>query len=111
MEGRASAFMAATNITVETVEETTSAFISVRRNTAKSAVLLPGPIRGTRMAAGKPWAVAADNGLDAIDDPVAPYRRPVVLPAVDLKAAAKALDTGIYAYKVGACKLAADCGL
>lgn len=54
-----------------------------------------------KTAAGRPWALAVDGGLDAIDDPVAPYRQPVVIPPIDLKAAAKALDTGIYAYKAG----------
>ena len=52
-------------------------------------------------AKGKAWVKAVDAGLDAIDDPLAPYRQPVVVPPVDLKAAAKSLDAGIIAYKAG----------
>ncbi|HEY1187176.1 MAG TPA: tetratricopeptide repeat protein [Gemmata sp.] len=54
-----------------------------------------------KAAKGKPWALAADNGLEAVTDPAAPFRRPVVLPPVDLKGAAAALDAGIAAYKNG----------
>ncbi|MDY3553974.1 hypothetical protein R5W24_003088 [Gemmata sp. JC717] len=54
-----------------------------------------------KTAAGKPWAVAADTGLDAVTDPAAAFRRPVVLPPVDLRAAAGALNSGIAAYKGG----------
>ncbi|AWM41710.1 Tetratricopeptide repeat protein [Gemmata obscuriglobus] len=54
-----------------------------------------------KAAAGKPWAVAADTGLDAVTDPAAAFRRPVVLPPVDLRAAAGSLNTGIAAYKGG----------
>jgi hypothetical protein len=52
-------------------------------------------------AKGKAWAKAVDTGLEGIDDPLAPYRQPVVIPPVDLKAAAKSLDAGIAAYKAG----------
>jgi tetratricopeptide (TPR) repeat protein len=51
--------------------------------------------------AEKPWAKVADAGLEAIDDPLAPYRQPVVVPPVDLRAAARALDAGIAGYKAG----------
>lgn len=50
-------------------------------------------------ATGKPWAVAADTGLEAVTDPAAPFRRPVVVPPIDTRAAAAALDAGIVAYK------------
>jgi len=52
-------------------------------------------------AKGKAWAKAADAGLEAVDDPLAPYRQPVVTPPVDAKTANKALDAGILAYKAG----------
>ncbi len=65
------------------------AFQAARRNPAYVA------------AKGKAWAKAADAGLEAIDDPLAPYRRPVVTPPTDPRAAAKSLDAGIVAYKAG----------
>jgi hypothetical protein len=84
------------------------------------ALLLQGDLPGARdefqaarrgpayaAAKGKAWARAADAGLDAIDDPLAPYRQPVVIPPVDLRAAAKALDAGILAYKARNHKAAA----
>ncbi|MFM8272716.1 MAG: hypothetical protein ACKODX_10340 [Gemmata sp.] len=53
-------------------------------------------------AAGKKfWARVADDGLEAVSDPVAPYRTPVAIPPVDPKAAAAALHAGIVAYKAG----------
>lgn len=51
--------------------------------------------------ADKSWAKVADAGLEAVADPLAPYRQPVILPPVDLKAAAKSLDAGIIAFKEG----------
>jgi hypothetical protein len=63
--------------------------------------------RSPAYQADKPWAKVADNGLDAIDDPLAPYRQPVVIPPVDLKAAAKSLDAGVSAYKAGKYEAAA----
>jgi hypothetical protein len=52
-----------------------------------------------KAAAGKYWTKVADNGLDATVDPLALYRLPVVIPPVDPKAATKALDAGISAFK------------
>jgi tetratricopeptide (TPR) repeat protein len=52
-------------------------------------------------AKDKAWAKAADAGMDAIDDPLAPYRQPVIVPPIDLKAAARALDAGVSAFKLG----------
>jgi len=57
--------------------------------------------RSPAYKADKPWAKVADAGLEAVSDPLAPYRQPVVLPPVDLKVAAKSLDTGITAFKEG----------
>lgn len=54
----------------------------------------------------KEWAKIADAGLDAITDPLSPYRTPVVLPPVDVRAATKSLDMGIYAYRAGKYKAA-----
>jgi tetratricopeptide (TPR) repeat protein len=54
-----------------------------------------------RAAAGKPWARAADVGLQSINDPLAPYRRPVEPRKTDPKAAARHLDAGMKAYKAG----------
>ncbi|MBP3959046.1 hypothetical protein J8F10_27700 [Gemmata sp. G18] len=54
-----------------------------------------------KTAAGKPWARAADQGLEAVTDPVAQYRQPVVSRVTDPKAAAVSLDAGIAAYKAG----------
>jgi hypothetical protein len=53
------------------------------------------------------WARAADAGLEAVADPLAPYRMPVVVPPVDARAAAKSLDAGIAAYKAGKYEAAA----
>ena len=54
-----------------------------------------------KAAAGKPWATAADVGLQAINDPLAQLRRPVEVLKRDTKAAARFLDTGVKAYKAG----------
>ncbi|MBY0459555.1 MAG: tetratricopeptide repeat protein, partial [Gemmataceae bacterium] len=54
-----------------------------------------------KAGAVKPWVAAIDNGLEALTDPLAPYRQPVVVPPVDVKAAAKSLDAGISSYKAG----------
>ena len=58
-------------------------------------------------AAGQYWTKVADNGLEATDDPLALYRMPVVIPPTDLRAATKALDAGISAYKAGRFDVAA----
>ncbi|MBA4063832.1 MAG: hypothetical protein C0501_08995 [Isosphaera sp.] len=47
------------------------------------------------------WATAADVGLASVTDRQAPFRRPVELPRRDAAAAARALDAGITAYKLG----------
>ena len=47
------------------------------------------------------WAKAADAGLASIDDPAAPFRKPVAFPGKDAAAAARFLDAGITAYKAG----------
>ena len=52
-------------------------------------------------AKGKTWAKVADTGLEAVNDPLAPYRQPVVIPPMDAKTAIRALDAGILAYKAG----------
>jgi hypothetical protein len=57
--------------------------------------------RNPAYKAEKAWAKVADNGLEAVDDPLAPYRQPVVIPPVDLRTAARSLDAGIAAYKAG----------
>ena len=54
-----------------------------------------------KSATGKLWVKIANEGWESLSDPVAPYRQPVVIPPVDLKAAAKSLDAGIVAYKAG----------
>jgi tetratricopeptide (TPR) repeat protein len=54
-----------------------------------------------KAAAGKEWVKVADLGMASIEDPLAPYRLPVANPKRDIKAAARALDTGITAYKAG----------
>ncbi|MBM3981020.1 MAG: tetratricopeptide repeat protein [Planctomycetes bacterium] len=79
------------------------------------ALLLKGDLAGAKdefetarrgpaykAAAGKAkWAAVADTGLEAVDDPLAPYRKAVVLPPTNLKVATKSLDMGIAAYKSG----------
>jgi tetratricopeptide (TPR) repeat protein len=57
------------------------------------------PTHKPALAAKKPWAVAADVGLASVSDPLAPYRRPVELPARDAAAAARLLDAGVKAYR------------
>jgi hypothetical protein len=86
------------------------------RTTAGMGLLLKGDyasaktqfqlaVRGAGYAAAKEkrayWTAVADTGLEATDDPLALYRQPPVLPPVDPRAAAKALDAGISAYKAG----------
>ena len=68
---------------------------------AKDEFLLARKGPAYAAAKGKAWAKAADTGLEATEDPLAPYRRPVVTPPTDPKAAAKSLDAGITAYKAG----------
>jgi hypothetical protein len=63
--------------------------------------------RNPTYSADKPWAKIADAGLDAVDDPLAPYRQPVVIPPVDRKAAARSLDAGIASYRAGKYEAAA----
>jgi Flp pilus assembly protein TadD len=57
--------------------------------------------RSPAFAEDKPWAKVVENGLEAINDPLALYRQPVVAPAVDSKRAVRALDAGIAAYRAG----------
>ncbi len=57
--------------------------------------------RSPAFAEDKPWAKVVENGLEAIHDPLALYRQPVVTPAVDSKLAVRALDAGIAAYRAG----------
>lgn len=47
----------------------------------------------------KPWAKTVVAGLEAVTDPVALYRLPVVLPPTDSRLAARALDAGVAAYR------------
>ena len=54
-----------------------------------------------RTAADKPWARAADVGLQSINDPLATYRRPVHAREIDPRAAARFLDAGMKAYRNG----------
>lgn len=55
---------------------------------------------GYRAAAGKPWAKAADAAAAAVDDPLAPIRRPLT-ERKDPDLAARYLDAGITAYRAG----------
>jgi tetratricopeptide (TPR) repeat protein len=54
----------------------------------------------------KPWAKVVDEGLEAVVDPLAPYRTAVVLPPINLTTAAKSLDAGIAAFRAGKFKAA-----
>jgi hypothetical protein len=66
---------------------------------AQFEAALANPTHKPALAAKKPWAVAADIGLASISDPLAPYRKPVEIPARDVAAAARALDAGVKAYR------------
>jgi len=54
-----------------------------------------------RSGTGKAWVRAADVGLQSINDPLAPLRRPVEARKTDPRAAARFLDAGVKAYKAG----------
>jgi hypothetical protein len=55
---------------------------------------------GFKLAAGKPWAKAAEVAAAAVNDPLAPIRRPVT-ERKDPEAAARFLDAGVTAYRAG----------
>jgi hypothetical protein len=54
-----------------------------------------------KTAGDKAWAKAADVGLRSIDDPLAPYRKPIPVAKRDPKAGARFLDAGVKAYRAG----------
>ena len=68
---------------------------------AREQFLMAQASRAYRAGAGQGWARAADVGLQSINDPLAPLRRPVEPRKTDARVAARFLDTGVKAYKAG----------
>ena len=68
---------------------------------AREQFLMAQASRAYRAGAGQGWARAADVGLQSINDPLAPLRRPIEPRKTDARVAARFLDTGVKAYKAG----------
>jgi hypothetical protein len=68
---------------------------------AREQFLLAQANRNYRGGAVQGWARAADVGLQSINDPLAPLRRPIDSHKTDARAGARFLDTGMKAYKAG----------
>ena len=59
------------------------------------------PSYGPAAQARKPWALAAETGLNSVSDPLAAYRLKPELPKRDPVLATRQLDAGVRAYRAG----------